>query len=281
MRDKKQQLTGAIFLTSFASSCASYWAAGRVAFSVGLRICTSFHSVQKAFQLQYVQQAASFAPSLASSLDFIFYGLLILALIDSLLHEKQDGRPYAYRGNKGKPYMRQLKVLTEFVVGQHRHCMAKLRSCHAIHTTHCDTKHWEGVPYPAQQACSSSWLQTLLCQMGLSKHVKQQIYTKCIDKKRASARTEAEEREVLPESCASCALLMEGLCKKQSSVNFTRLGLIHRGSWLSFHAISARYKLLWSLRRSASRHSSSTNINRSLTSVPRPRASDDHCLQSF
>lgn len=44
---RHSQLTGAIFLTSFASSCASYWAAGSVAFSVGLHIYSGFCSIEQ------------------------------------------------------------------------------------------------------------------------------------------------------------------------------------------------------------------------------------------
>ena len=61
---------------------------------------------------------------LAGSLDFKFNWLLLFALINSLLHEKQDGRPDAYRSDKREPYMRQLQVLTILVIRQHRDCTA-------------------------------------------------------------------------------------------------------------------------------------------------------------
>lgn len=68
---------------------------------------------------------------LASSLDFKFYRLLVFALINSLLHEKQDSRPDAYCSDKRKPYVRQLKILTKLVVRQHCDCVAtsKVTSC--------------------------------------------------------------------------------------------------------------------------------------------------------
>ena len=43
---------------------------------------------------------------LSRSLDFKLNWLLLFALVDSLLHEKQDGRPDAYRSDEREPYMR-------------------------------------------------------------------------------------------------------------------------------------------------------------------------------
>lgn len=125
------RLTGAIFLTSVANSCASYLAAGRVAFSVGLHsqkvLRTAEHPILTLDSMCRGITGALWpicfdsAVLLASSLDLILDWLLISTLIDGLLHEKENGRPNAYRSDKGKPDVRQLKILAILVVRQHRH----------------------------------------------------------------------------------------------------------------------------------------------------------------